>query len=99
MTESGWLNGYRYELMYDVIRKRVTTRQLRLYMVAACRLIQTAFFDPRITQTVDTAERCADDTAAEAIANAIHHDLVTAAKPRDLQSCLEQEIARVIRDA
>jgi hypothetical protein len=70
MTEAEWLGGWSYRRMYDLVRDRATTRQVRLLMVACCRLKADEFPDPRIALALEAAERCADDPEAEAAANA-----------------------------
>jgi hypothetical protein len=100
MTEGEWLNGWYYRRMYDVVRNRATTRQVRLYMAACCRLLKAAeFFDPRIARAVEIAERCADDAQAEATANAVGNELATNLSPHLPQTGREGEIAQAIRDA
>ena len=80
MTEADWLTGWFYRRMYNTVRDRATTRQVRLYMVACCRLKAAEFFDPRILRTLETAERCADDPQTEVVVNAIGNELVTASR-------------------
>jgi hypothetical protein len=99
MTEAEWLDGWSYRRMYDVIREQATTRQVRLYMAACCRLKAAEYFDPRILRAVEAAERCAEDPQAEAAANAAWNELVTSPRPRLPQTGPEGELARVITDA
>jgi hypothetical protein len=96
MTEAEWVTGWDYDSMYDAIRRRTTTRQVRLYMAACCRLLEVAFFDPRVTRAVDAAEQCADDPAAEAEANAVWDELVTFDRPP--RDGTRGDLARVIAD-
>jgi len=96
MNEAEWLNGWSYGRMYDVVRNRATTRQARLYMVACSRLKAAEFFDPRILRALETAEWCADDTQAEAVANAVGEELTTSPRPRLPLAGPEGELARVI---
>ena len=96
MTEAGWLNGCSYRRMYDVVRNRATTRQVRLYMVACCRLMASEFFDGRILCALEIAERCADDPQTEAVANAVWDELVTSPRPRLPEAGPEGELARGI---
>jgi hypothetical protein len=63
--------------MYRLIHERATTRQVRLFMVACCRLMATAFFDPRIPATLEAAEQCADNPDAEARNHVLWHELTT----------------------
>jgi hypothetical protein len=63
--------------MYRLIRERATTRQVRLFMVACCRLMATAFFDPRIPAALEAAEQCADDPDAEARNHVLWDELIT----------------------
>jgi hypothetical protein len=76
MTEAEWLNGWSYRRMYDVVRNQATTRQVRLYMAACCRLKAAEFFDPRILRALEAAEWCADDPQAEAAANAAWNEVI-----------------------
>jgi hypothetical protein len=99
MTEGEWLTGWYFRRMYDVVRNRVTTRQVRLYMAACCRLKAAEFFDPRILRAVEAAEWCADDTQAEATANAVGDELATNLRPRLPQTGPEGELARAITGA
>jgi hypothetical protein len=100
MTEPEWLNGWSCGRMYDVIRNRATTRQVRLFMVACCRLKTAEFFDPRIPIALETAERCADDPSAESAANAIWSELITAPHhPQIPQTGPEAELGRAITGA
>ncbi len=96
MVEHQWMNGSLYKEMYNFVRKRATTRQVRLLMVSCCRLHIADFFDPRIRVAIETAERCADDLAAEAIANALWDEFVTTINPRLPESSIEGEIGRAI---
>jgi hypothetical protein len=63
--------------MYHLIHERATTRQIRLFMVACCRLMATAFFDPRIPAALEAAEQCADDPDAEARNHVLWDELIT----------------------
>jgi hypothetical protein len=99
MTETEWLNGWGYGRMYDVIRSQATTRQVRLYMVACCRLKAAHFFDSRILRALETAEWCADDSQAEAVANAVWDELVTWPRPRLPQTGREGELAQALTGA
>ena len=96
MTEAEWLGGWSYRRMYDVVRNQATTRQVRLYMVACCRLKAVSFFDPRILRALEVAECCADDPQAEAAANAAWDELITSPPPENAQAEPEGELARVI---
>jgi hypothetical protein len=78
VTEAEWFNGFSYTALYDVIRGRATTRQVRLYMAACCRLLASEFFDPRITQAVGMTECCADDARSEGDVCAVWQELITA---------------------
>jgi hypothetical protein len=91
MTEEEWLRSRRYDSMYRLVRNNQgTTRKVRLYMVACCRLESANFFDPRIVQTVEVAERCADEPKLEDLVNRLWWDLTTSANislgRRDLNS-------------
>jgi hypothetical protein len=100
VTEAEWLGGWSYRAMYDLVRDRATTRQVRLYMAASCRLKTADFFDPRVERALETAERCADDPQVEAAANAIWMELVTASPRHRLpQTGPGASLARAIRDA
>jgi hypothetical protein len=99
MTEAEWLDGWYYPRMYDMVENRATTRQTRLYMVACCRLMAAQFFDPRILHALQTAERCADDPQAEAVANAVWNELVTSPRPQLPRTGPEGEVARAITGA
>jgi hypothetical protein len=66
MTEDEWLHGSEYREMYNSIKRRISTRKVRLYMAASCRLESANFFDPAITNSVETAERCSNDPEVEA---------------------------------
>jgi hypothetical protein len=84
----------------------------RLYKMARCgprddstnpavhgRLLSTScrsVFDPRISQALAAAERCADDSRAEAEANAAWDELVTSPLSRRNESRLRGEIAQAI---
>jgi hypothetical protein len=96
MTEAEWLSGWSYRRMYDLVRGRATTRQVRLYMVACCRLKAAAFPDPRIARALEAAERCADDPEAEAAANAAWDELVTSPHPPPAEVESKGEVAQVI---
>lgn len=98
MTEQEWFNSCSYYRMYDLVRNQATTRQLRLYMVACCRLEAGQFFDPRILRTLETAERCADEPRAEAVVSAIQFELTTASKFPFPQTSQEGELAQVVLD-
>jgi hypothetical protein len=78
VTEQEWLDGDCPRQAYLLVRGRATDRQARLLMAACCRLLSEAFFDPRIERALAAVERCADDPEAEAAANAVWFDLVTA---------------------
>ncbi len=67
MTEEGWLNSWKYWQIYEAIRNRSSTRQLRLFMAACCRLKFNHFYDSRLHRALDAAERCAEDSATEEI--------------------------------
>ncbi len=99
MTEAEWLHGWFYRRMYDEIRERATTRQVRLYMVACCRLKAAEFFDPRIPRALEIAERCADDPRAEAVGNAVWDQLVTSPYPQLPQTGPDGEITDTITGA
>lgn len=94
MTEAEWLNGWDYRRMYDVIRERTTIRQVRLHMVACCRLKATEFFDPRIERALEIAEWCADDLQAEFVANGVDYELSISPRPELPDFGPEGEIAR-----
>ncbi len=96
MTEAEWLGGWSYRRMYDLVRNQATTRQVRLYMVACCRLKAATLFDPRIARALEAAEGCADDPQAEAAANAAWDELTTSGRPLAEQPEPEGELARVI---
>jgi hypothetical protein len=81
MTEAEWLTGYFHRRMYDVIRNQATTRQVRLFMVACCRLMTAEFFDPRIPLALQIAEQCADDPSAESVAESVWAELITSPTP------------------
>jgi hypothetical protein len=98
MTEAEWLGGWSYRRMYDLVRGQSTNRQVRLYMVACCRIKAAAFPDPRIARAIEAAERCADDPQVEAEADAAWDKLVTSPRPRDAQHEPEGDLARVITD-
>jgi hypothetical protein len=86
MTESEWLNTFRYRTMYDHVRKLVTARRARLYMVACCRLKHAEFFDSRIEAALEAAERCADDPRAEAILLGFQEKLEAGRLPEEFRS-------------
>src|SRR5436305_681604 len=73
--------GLLAQQLFDAARSRATTRQARLLMVACCRLRAGQFFDPRIDLALTAAERCADDPAAEAEADALLDEIETIAPP------------------
>jgi hypothetical protein len=99
MIGAEWLNGLHPDRMYNVVRHRATTRQVRLYMVACCRLKAGEFFDQRIPFALEAAERCADDRSAEAVANGIWNELVTSPRPQIPQTGPEGDLARAIAGA
>ncbi len=99
MTEAEWLDGWCYPRMYGVVRSRASIRQTRLYMVGCCRLMAAHFFDPRLLQALQTAEVCADDPHAEAVANAVWNELVTSRRPRLPQNGPEGAVAQAISGA
>jgi hypothetical protein len=73
-----------------------TTRQVRLYMVACCRLLSADFFDPRIERALGATELCADDPNLEGVANAVWNEMGTSPQPRLPQTGLQGELARII---
>jgi hypothetical protein len=95
MTGYFWSNGTLYDAMYKHVRARATDRQARLFMVACCRLKTAGFFDRRIPFSLEIAERCADDPAAEATANSIWLEWTTSTR----RSGFEGDIARAISGA
>ena len=99
MTELEWLSGWYCRPMYQVVRKQATTRQVRLYMAACCRLLEAEFFDPRILLAVEAAECCADDPHVERVANAVGFKFATSPHPKLPQTGRDGELARVIKGA
>jgi hypothetical protein len=97
MTEAEWVACADLTPLYNVVRNRATTRQLRVFMVACCRLKATEFFDPRIHVVLETAECCADDPTAEAIVSTLQNQWATSRHPvRFPQAGTEGELGRVI---
>jgi hypothetical protein len=82
--------------MYDVVKNHASTRQTRLYMVGCCRLMAAHFFDPRLLQALQTAEKCADDPHAEEVANGVWDELVTSPRPQLPQTGPAGEVAQAI---
>jgi hypothetical protein len=99
VMEEEWLACTDPVKMYDMVKGRASIRQVRLLMVGCCRLKASAFSDPRIQLTLETAERCADDPAAEAVANALWDEYVTSPQPSFPQAGLAGEIGRAILGA
>ncbi|OAI53023.1 hypothetical protein AYO44_16370 [Planctomycetaceae bacterium SCGC AG-212-F19] len=98
MTEGEWLTGWKYGQMYDVIRKKDSTRQVRLFMVACCSLKAADFFDPRIPLALAMAERCADDPPSETEISSCWNALLVLPYQELCQNGSGGETARVIVD-
>lgn len=60
MTEQDWANKWHYSLMLDHIGKKATNRQIRLFMVACCRLRSDLIYQEGVGKALEVAERCAE---------------------------------------
>ncbi len=83
--------------MYRMFRHRASTRQIRLFMAACCRLHPDAYFDPRIAHALAAIERCADDPRAEAEAEAAWSELMILSQSLRDPARLTGEIAQAIQ--
>lgn len=65
MTEAEWLTSDCPYLMFQLIRRRVDRRKLRLFACACCRRIWQLLPDPRSRMAVEVSERYADGRATK----------------------------------
>lgn len=63
LTESKWLKCSDSWTMLVYIRRKTSTRKLRLFIVACCRRVWHLLSDERSRQVVELAELCADGLA------------------------------------
>jgi hypothetical protein len=77
LTHDEWANSDSPQALYQFVGGDMSRRQARLLMVALCRLVAAEPADPRVRLVLETAERCADDPALEASADAIWKTFIT----------------------
>jgi hypothetical protein len=83
MTEQEWLTGRQPILALEFVRKRASTRKLRLFSCAYWRWLAISWKSDRCLRAVQTAERFVDGLCDREEFAAVHYEVARAANQLD----------------